>query len=196
MQSFFDQECDRDRAPGGTDTYPAVAATHTTRLSTRSRHPVMTTVVAAREPRPRAASRQLARRILAGAITMCLLAAIATPLMKTAVADGPLHHVRYLVTAETVGHADIYYRDTDPPDFAAYSHNPYQFSPKVETELGPSHSWILDVMLNDPAQWAMVVATSGADPVTPRFHCLLEVDGAVAASGQGPKGAMCSTRTW
>jgi hypothetical protein len=194
IQSFFDQGC--DGSPGGTDTYAFAAVTHMTRLSICRRYHVMATLVTSRRPGPQAAPCQLARRTVAGGVTACVLAAIAAPSMKTAVAEGPLHHVRYTTTAETAGRADIYYRDTDPPDFAAHSHNPYQFSPRVDAELGPGHIWILDVMINDPARWAMVVATSGADPVSPRFHCTLEVDGAVAVVNQGPKGAVCSTRTW
>lgn len=190
MQSSFDQG-----APGHqhVSLYPV---TQLTRMSTSSQRHALATLGTSRMPGSRAATCQLVRRTVTVAATVGVLAAIATPSMKTAVAEGPLHHIRYTVTTETAWHADIYYRDTDPPDFAAYSHNPYQFSPKVDADLGPRHVWTLDVMLNNPAQWAIVFATSGADPVTPRFHCTLEVDGAVAATSQGPKGAMCSMRTW
>jgi hypothetical protein len=118
----------------------------------------------------------------------------------TAAADDapppPLHHVKYTITSDQPYYADIYYRDTDPANFAEYSHNPYQFSPKVEADVGPAQPWVLDVMLANPYRWAMVVATSGQDPVTPNFHCELEVDGAVLATNSGPKGALCSIRSW
>jgi hypothetical protein len=107
-----------------------------------------------------------------------------------------LHHVRYTITSESPWLADIYYHDTDPPNWAIYSHDPYVFSPKVEARVGPGQPWALDVTLADPAQWAMVVATSGLDPVTPNFHCTLEVDGTVVKTAQGPKGALCSQRPW
>jgi hypothetical protein len=113
-----------------------------------------------------------------------------------AAANDALHHVRYNVTAETRTDADIYYRDTDTPDFAAYSHNPYQYSPKADVMVGPGQTWVLDVMLADPDQWAVVAATSGPGPLTPNFHCTLEIDGTVVKTGQGPKGALCSPRPW
>jgi hypothetical protein len=107
-----------------------------------------------------------------------------------------LHHVRYTITSETPWLADIYYHDTDPPNWAIYSHDPYVYSPKVEAQVGPGETWARDVMLADPQQWAMVVATSGLDPVAPNFRCTLEVDGAVVKTSEGPKGALCSQRTW
>jgi hypothetical protein len=107
-----------------------------------------------------------------------------------------LHHVRYTITSETPWLADIYYHDTDPPNWAIYSHNPYVYTPKVEAQVGPGQGWTLDVALADPHLWAMVSATSGINPVTPNFHCTLEVDGAVVKTAQGPKGTLCSLRTW
>ena len=114
----------------------------------------------------------------------------------SAAADDSLHQVRYTVSAETPIDADIYYRDTDPVNFAAYSHNSYEFSPKAEVLVGPGQTWVLDALLTDPYQWAMVVATSGPGPLTPNFHCTLEVDGVVVKSAAGPKGALCSLRPW
>lgn len=112
-------------------------------------------------------------------------------------ADQPvLHRVTYSVSADQSVHADIYFRDIDPPNWDEYSHNPYQFSPKVEADVGPNTRWTRDVMLADPDQWAMVTATSGPSPSTPRFHCQLAVDGTVVASGDGAKGALCSLRHW
>ena len=102
-----------------------------------------------------------------------------------------LHHLTYTVTAQNPFYADIYYRDTEPSNFADYSHNPYQFSPKVEADVGPGKPWVLDVMLADPGQWAMVAATSGLSPSTPMFHCELAVDGVATDSNSGPKGALC-----
>jgi hypothetical protein len=113
-----------------------------------------------------------------------------------AAANDALHHVRYSVTAQARTDADIYYRDTDPPDFAAYSHNPYQYSPKADVTVGPGQTWVQDVMLADPNQWAVVAATSGPGPSTPNLHCTLEVDEAAVKTGQGPKGALCSPRPW
>lgn len=128
---------------------------------------------------------------------MLLAAASLTVTTATSSAEEPaLHHVKYTVTAQMRFYADIYYRDTDPPNFAAYSHDPYQFTPKVDADVGPNQPWVRDVMLADPNQWAMVTATSGRSHTTPMFHCELAVDGVVVVSKDGPKGALCSLRLW
>jgi hypothetical protein len=109
----------------------------------------------------------------------------------------PLHNVHYTIWAEQPFTVSIYYRDTDPPNWADYSHNPYQFSPKVEADVGPSLQWNLDVGLVNPDEWAMVVAgTGGESPKAPNVHCALAVDGVVVKTNQGPKGALCSLRNW
>jgi hypothetical protein len=119
----------------------------------------------------------------------------------TAAADDPppppLHNVHYTVWAQEPFNVAIYYRDVDPPNWADYSHNPYQFSPKVEADVGPNQQWNLDVGLADPNEWAMVVASTGGESTkSPNIHCALAVDGAVVATHQGPKGALCSIRNW
>lgn len=114
-----------------------------------------------------------------------------------AAADPPvLHEVTYTVYTDYPFPADIYYRDTEPPSFADYSHNPYLFSPKVEADIGPDKPWVLTVRLANPEYWAMVTATSGLSPTPPNFHCTLAVDGSVVASNSGAKGALCSLRLW
>lgn len=122
----------------------------------------------------------------------------ATAAVATAHADdnAVLHHVKYSIWTEKPVYAQIYYRDTDPPTFADYSHNPYQFSPKVEATVGPDKKWILDVMLADPNEWAMVVGTVPLSRTDSDFHCVLAVDGNVVVTNQGPKGALCSIRSW
>jgi len=124
----------------------------------------------------------------AAVVAAVALAAASVALSPAAAADNvPLHHVRYTITTETPFFADIYYRDTDPPDWAAYSHDPYAFSPKTEAQVGPNQPWALDVMLADPASWAMVVGSSGAGPVTPHLRCTLSVDGVVVQPRTGPE---------
>jgi hypothetical protein len=113
-----------------------------------------------------------------------------------AIAEPPLHHVRYSVTTERPFYAKIYYRDTDPPSWADYSHDPYVFTPQVEADIGPDRPWVLDAMLVDPQSWAMVVGTSELSRTPPNFHCSLEIDGTVVATNSGPKGALCSVRAW
>lgn len=132
------------------------------------------------------------------------LAAIGTSLVLAAgagagpvAAEGPvLHAVTYTVYTDTPFAADIYYRDSEPPNFADYSHNPYLFSPKVEADLGPDRPWVLNVQLADPQFWAMVLGTSGRSPNPPTFHCTLAVDGTVVVSNSGAKGALCALRHW
>lgn len=123
------------------------------------------------------------------------MAAVSVP--APAAAENPvLHDVTYTVSADAPFRADIYYRDTDPPNFGDYSHDPYVFSPKVEANVGPGAPWVLTVRLADPQNWAMVTATSGLSPNPPGFHCTLAVDGQVVATNAGPKGALCSLRLW
>jgi hypothetical protein len=136
---------------------------------------------------------------LLGAVSATALAATCLTVgSATAAADDPpppLHRVHYTVWAETPFNVDIYYRDVDPPNWADYSHNPYQFSPKVEADVGPDQQWNLDVGLADPDQWAMVV-TNAITTKSPNIHCALAVDGVVVKTSQGPKGALCSIRPW
>ncbi|MBS1694154.1 MAG: hypothetical protein JST91_18230 [Actinobacteria bacterium] len=134
---------------------------------------------------PRAVTALLAAAVIAAATTV------------PAYADEPvLRHVTYTVTADSPVSADIYYRDTDPPTWADYSHNPYVFSPRAVVDVGPDTPWVLDVMLADPDRWAMVTASNGLSAVTPTFRCQLAVDGVVVASDDGPKGALCALRHW
>lgn len=128
----------------------------------------------------------------------CLAVAAGAVMAAGPVAADPavLHDVTYTVYTDSPFAADIYYRDTDPPNFADYSHNPYMFSPKIEADIGPDRPWVLTVRLADPQYWAMVTATSGLSPTPPNFHCTLAVDGAVVVSNSGPKGALCSLRHW
>jgi hypothetical protein len=119
----------------------------------------------------------------------------------TASADDPppvMHKVQYTVwTEQPYGNAEIYYRDTDPPNWQEYSHNSYLYSPNVEAHLGPDQKWNLEVSLADPDSWAMVTTGIQADSFAePNFHCVLAVDGAVVKTSQGPKGALCSIRSW
>lgn len=136
-------------------------------------------------------ARALAGGILAAAL---LITGVGAP---SAGAEPPLRHVKYTVFTESpFPNASIYYRDVDPPNWADYSHNPYLYSPKVEANVGPDQMWTLDVMLANPEQWAMVTASSFESPQTPNFHCVLAVDGQVVDTNQGPKGALCSIRSW
>ena len=110
----------------------------------------------------------------------------------------PLRHVKYTVwTEQPYTGAEIYFRDTDPPNWAEYSHNPYLYSPNIEATVGPDQQWNLDVWLANPDAWAMVTAGIATDSTAmPNFHCVLAVDGVVVKTAQGPKGALCSIRTW
>ena len=125
-----------------------------------------------------------------------VLVAAVIPAPVAAAAPAAAHQVTYTVTAQQPVSADIYYRVVDPPTWADYSHNPYQFSPKATVDIGPQQPWVLTVALADPDRWAMVSATRGRLPAEPGFRCELAVDGVVVATGEGPRGALCSLRHW
>ena len=108
----------------------------------------------------------------------------------------PLHHVKYTLAAQKPIYAEIYYLDQEPEVFANWSHNPYQYMPNVEADLGPSQAWTYELDLQRPEEWAMVMANTGPEPGTPNFHCELAVDGVVKVSKDGAKGVLCSMRTW
>ncbi|MCX2931617.1 hypothetical protein ORI20_15150 [Mycobacterium sp. CVI_P3] len=129
---------------------------------------------------------------------MALAAACVAGSTTPASAEEPvLHQVTYSVfTEQPFRAADIYYRDTEPANWADYSHDPYVFSPKVEADLGPTQKWVLNVQLANPDEWAMVAASSGLSATPPNFHCVLAVDGVVVAENSGAKGALCSLRHW
>lgn len=112
-------------------------------------------------------------------------------------ADPPaMHTVKYVVYGDVPTPADIYYRDADPSTFADYSHDPYQYSPKVEADIAPGAQWELEAALTDPDRWAMVVVSSALSTQKPGFRCDLMVDGVVRVINDGRKGALCSLRHW
>jgi hypothetical protein len=134
------------------------------------------------------------KNVLAGSVLLATAAATLTA--APARADDALHSVRYTVTADQPIYADIYYLDTEPPNFGVYSHNPFQFEPNVQADVGPGKPWTYNLMLANPDQWAWVTASVGTEPGTPNFHCQLTVDGVVVATKDGPKGVLCSLRSW
>ncbi|MGV0607172.1 hypothetical protein [Mycolicibacterium sp. XJ1904] len=134
--------------------------------------------------------------VAATTVTAGGVLAVSTPAAAQDPLPPVLHNVKYSVFSEQPFYVDIYYRDVDPPNWAAYSHNPYEFSPKVKAQVGPDQQWNLDVQLANPDDWAMVTATSGPGEAKPNIHCVLAVDGVVVKTHQGPKGALCSIRSW
>lgn len=112
-------------------------------------------------------------------------------------ADDPeLYRVTYTVSSDAPVSVDVYYRDQDPQTWADYSHNPYQFTPKVTANIGPGRSWNLEVLLQDPSRWAMVTATVIGKTSTANLHCTLSVDAKIVNTAAGPRGALCSPRHW
>ena len=137
-------------------------------------------------------------RGLLGAGAAILLAAMGLPAASAnADNDLPFHHVKYTLTAKSPIYAQIYYLDQEPPIFADYSHNPFQFLPNVEADLGPNQPvWTYELDLQKPEEWAMVMANTGPEPGTPNFQCEITVDGTVVVSNSGGKGVLCSIRKW
>ena len=131
---------------------------------------------------------------------LALLLAIAGRSMSTVRAladpDPVWHQVTYTVSAKNPIYTDIFYQDQDPRVFSDYSHNNYQFTPQIHADIAPGKPWVQVVPLLDPDQWAMVTATTAREPGTPQLHCDLAVDGVVVVSKDGPKGVLCSLRTW
>ena len=110
--------------------------------------------------------------------------------------DPVWHQVTYTVSAQNPIYVDIFYQDQDPTLFSDYSHDPYRFTPQVHADIAPGRPWVQTVPLLNPDQWAMVTVTAGREPGTPQIHCDLAVDGVVVVSKDGPRGALCSLRTW
>jgi len=136
----------------------------------------------------------LGKAVLGTALAAMAATGTATPARAD---DPPMHQVRYVITAANPIWADIYYLDQQPPKFSDYSHNPYQFTPNIQADIGPGHPWTSPpVMLTDPNNYAMVVVSTGTEPGTPMFHCALVVDGVVVKSNDGAKGTLCSLRGW
>jgi hypothetical protein len=108
----------------------------------------------------------------------------------------PLHHVKYTLTAENPIWAQIYYLDHEPAVWADWSHNPFEFMPNIEQDLGPGITWTYELDLQKPQEWAMVIANTGPEPSTPNFHCAIAVDGTTVVSNVGGKGVLCSIRKW
>ena len=112
-------------------------------------------------------------------------------------ADPVWHQVVYIVSTRNPAYLDIFYQDQDPTLYSDYSHNPYTFTPQVHADVAPDKPWVQPVNLLNPDQWAMVTATTGREPVVDGgVQCNLSVDGKVVVSKNGPKGALCSLRTW
>jgi hypothetical protein len=136
-------------------------------------------------------------KTLLGAALAMLTATTSLIAAQPSRADDPvMHHVKYTVSAANPIYADIYYLDQEPPKFSDYSHNPYQFVPNVRADIAPGKPWSYELDLSNPDVWALVTASTGTEPGTPSFHCDLTVDGQVVVSKDGPKGVLCSLRSW
>jgi hypothetical protein len=131
---------------------------------------------------------------------MLAAAALYATAIPTAGADEgpPQHRVTYTVTIDQPAAVGIFYRDVDPPTWAEYSHNPYQFSPRDDVRLEPGTPWVHEAALADPGQWAMVTVTAVGPPTqtTNTLRCQLAVDGVEVDHAEGPRGALCSMRHW
>jgi hypothetical protein len=137
------------------------------------------------------------RKYLLGAPSAMLLATAGIAITTApSHAEQTLHNVRYTLTAAQPIYADIHYLDQEPPNFADWSHNPYQFVPNIQGDVGPNQRWVYELTLVDPNQWAFFTGSTGPEPDTPMFHCELAVDGVVVVSKDGPKGVICSIRSW
>jgi len=135
-------------------------------------------------------------KVLAAGAAMSIAGAGLLMSTGRAHADPVWHQVVYIVSARNPAYVDIFYQDQAPTLFSDYSHNPYVFTPQVHADVAPGKPWVQPVNLLNPDQWAMVTVTTGRAPGEPGIQCDLSVDGKVVVSKVGPKGALCSLRTW
>ena len=133
-------------------------------------------------------------RALSGvAAAACLAGGLAgTP--ASAQPQGP-HQVKYTVTSQSPVDSQIWYMETEPVDFSAYSWDPWHYVNSVRVDVKPDAPWVWEYTLYDPEQWAMVTASAHAPP-NPKFHCELTIDGVVVVSKDGDHGVLCSPRPW
>jgi hypothetical protein len=136
------------------------------------------------------------KRLSASGAAMLMAGAGLLTSTARAHADPVWHQVVYIVSARNPANVDIFYQDQDPTLFSDYSHDPYKFTPQVHADVAPGKPWVQPVSLLNPDQWAMVTVTTGHEPGAPGIQCDLSVDGKVVVSKVGPKGALCSLRTW
>jgi hypothetical protein len=57
-------------------------------------------------------------RTAAALPAVCVLVGLSAVCVPAAQAEDGMHHVRYTVTSDNPEDVEIYYRDTDPPDWA------------------------------------------------------------------------------
>jgi hypothetical protein len=136
------------------------------------------------------------KKLLASGAAMLVAGASLLTSIACAHADPVWHQVVYIVSARNPAYVDIFYQDQDPTLFSDYSHNNDVFTPQVHADIAPGKPWVQPVNLLNPDQWAMVTVTTGREPGTPGIQCDLSVDGKVVVSKVGPKGALCSLRSW
>ena len=140
-------------------------------------------------------------RPLLGMLSATALAAACIGVSSAAADDDPAASTAAQRPLHGVGRAAVQRGDLlrrhRPAELGGLSHDPYQFSPKVDADVGPNQQWNLDVGLANPDEWAKVVASTGGESTkSPNIHCALAVDGVVVKTHQGPKGALCSLRNW
>lgn len=134
----------------------------------------------------------------AAAVTMAAATLAAAP----AHADDPvlpppvLKRVKYTVSAKDTTWTKVYYLGREPAVWSDWSHNPYEFSPTVEADIGPGQPWSFELMMEKPERYAYVAVNAFSEPGTPNYSCTLEVDGKVVVTKDGPRGVLCSIRPW
>lgn len=129
-------------------------------------------------------------------MTAALWTATAATSDIAAHAESDAHQVTYTIRASAPAHIDVYYLDHEPAVFADWSHNPYQFMPKFEAEVGPAQPWSATVTLSNPDQWAVMTARIPMPPADSTLSCELAVNGVIRVSNSGSPGVLCSIRHW
>lgn len=111
-------------------------------------------------------------------------------------ADPAGHQVVYTITSGQEASLSVNYLYADPPSKAALDANPDAYLRNERISVGPDSPWVFPTTLKD-SSWAYVMAGGAARyNGTPNPHCVVTVDGNVAADQSGETAATCALKPW
>jgi hypothetical protein len=114
----------------------------------------------------------------------------------TASAEPTGHQVVYTITSGQEASLSVNYLFADPPSKAALDANPDAYLRSERISVGPDSPWVFPTTLKD-SSWAYVMAGGAARyNGTPNPHCVITVDGNVAADQSGETAATCTLKPW
>ncbi|MDT5095832.1 MAG: hypothetical protein QOH60_5195 [Mycobacterium sp.] len=111
-------------------------------------------------------------------------------------ADPAGHQVTYTITSGQEATLSVNYVFASPPSKNAFDANPSAYLRNERISVGPDAPWIFPTTLTDTS-WAYVMAGGAARyNGTPNPHCVITVDGGVAADQSGDTAATCALKPW